>query len=411
MAFFYVDKQTIKYYIYHINIDRVGHNFNGGKNMTNSQIATLLNNTIVPNLLGENQTIAEDLSNMVDLGIALNDPSITASQLADYTGSFVAAVAKTYFDERIFKKVVGGIFRDYTEWGGIIQRVKAGLSKVTDDVSQNLVNGVSYDPNVYVGFTPDNKIYTKDASFELDWSVPNNMWKSAFNSVEELGKLIAYIQNRAENTMNAHLYSLNLTTLRALAVTKAGSRIKALTEYNKTFGTSLTVAQAMHDADFLKWFAELVLNLKRAITDISTKYNDGTVETFTPEEDVIVTMLSPMATALDVNMESGVYHKELVDVGEYDTINYWQNSGDTIIPDMAQIGEIVSDIDGSGTPVTIENAVCLIHDKYQSCGITAHEEVLTAQFNAKGNFTNYFRRIWAQYFVCTNMSAILITLE
>ena len=377
--------------------------------MTNSQIATLLNNTIVPNVLGEGTTISEDLSNLIDLGTAVQN--LTSQQLLDYTASFVAGVSKTYYDERIFEKVVGGIFRDYTEWGGIIQRVKAGLSKVTDDVSQNLVDGVSYDPNVYVGFTPDNIVFTKDASFELDWSVPNNMWKSAFTSVEELGKLISYIQNRAENTMNVHLYSLGLTTLRALAVTKATDRIKALTLYNSTYGTSLTVDGAMHDATFLKWFAELVLNLKRAITDISSKYNDGSVETFTPERDVIVTMLSPMATALEVNMQSGVYHKQLVEIGEYDTINYWQNSGTALIPDMSKIGQIVTDIDGDGTATTINYAVCMIHDKYQACGITSHEEKVTAQYNAKGDFTNYFRRIWAQYFVATNQNALLITLE
>ena len=377
--------------------------------MTNAQISTLLNSTIVPNVLGEGTTISEDLSNLIDLGTAV--ASLTSTQLLDYTASFVAGVAKTYFDERIFDKVVGGIFRDYTDWGGIIQRVKAGISSVTDDVSQNLVNGVSYDPNVYVGFSMDNKVYTKDASFELDWSIPNNMWKSAFTSVEELNKVISYIQNRAENTMNVHLYSLGLTTLRALAASKANDRIQALTLYNQTYNTSLTVDGAMHDATFLKWFAELVLNLKRAITDISSKYNDGTIETFTPESDVIVTMLSPMATALEVNMTSGVYHKELVEIGEYNTINYWQNSGNNIIPDMSLIGQIDSDIDGSGTPVQIDYAVCMIHDKFQACGITSHEENVTAQFNAKGDFSNYFRRIWAQWFIDTRSNSILITLE
>ena len=377
--------------------------------MTNAQIATLLNETIVPNVLGEGSTISEDLSNLVDLGTAIDN--VTASDLVDITGSFVANVAKTYFDERIFAKVVGGIFRDYTDWAGIIQRVKSGLSKVTDDISQNLVDGVSYDPNVFVGFDMKNNVYTKNAGFELDWSIPNNMWKTAFSSVEELGRLISYIQNRAENTMNVQLYSLGLTTLRALAVSKAGDRIKALTLYNSTYGTSLTVDGAMHDATFLKWFAELVLNLKRAVTDVSSKYNDGTVETFTPESDVIVTMLSPMATALEVNMQSGVYHKELVDIGEFNTVNYWQNSGTALIPDMSKIGQIVSDLNGDGTATTINYAVCMIHDKFQSCGITAHEERVTAQYNAKGDFTNYFRRIFAQYFVCPNQNSILITLE
>lgn len=372
------------------------------------QIATLLNETLVPNVLGESTTISEDLSNLIDLGTAISD--LTADQLKDYTKGFVAGVVRTYFDERIFNKTIKGIFKDYTEWGGIIQRIKAGLSTVTDDVSQNLQNGVSYDPNVYVGFVHDNNVYTKDATFELDWSIPNNMWKSAFKSIEELNKLIAYIYNRAENTINVNLYAKELAVLRALIAEKATDRVKLLTLYNNTYSTNLTASTALTDATFLKWVAGVIVNLKRALTDIGTKYNDGTVDTFTPAEDVNVTMLSLFATALEMNMQSGVYHKELVEIGNYDTVNYWQNSGTSIIPDFATVGEIDTDVDGSGSAVSAEYIIGVLYDTY-ACGVTAHPENITSQYNAKGDFTNYFRRIWGQTFVATNQNAIVLTLE
>ena len=53
----------------------------------------------------------------------------------------------------------------------------------------------------------------------------------------------------------------------------------------------------------------------KAVTDISTKYNDGTVTTFTPAEDVNVIQLALVATSIEMNMTSGVYHKELVETG------------------------------------------------------------------------------------------------
>ena len=268
------------------------------------QIATLLNETIVPNVLGESSTISEDLSNLIDLGVAVEN--LSADMLKDYTRGFVAGVVRTYFDDRIFNKTIRGLFKDYTEWGGIIQRVKAGLSKVTDDVSQNLVNGVSYDPNVYVGFAHDNVVYTKDCGFELDWSIPNNMWKSAFKSIDELNKLISYIYNRAENTMNVQFYSIELAVLRALIASKGSDRVKLVTLYNTTFNLSgddaMTATKAIEDATFLKWVASIIVNLKRAITDISAKYNDGSIETFTPAEDVNVTLLAPFATASSYNV-------------------------------------------------------------------------------------------------------------
>lgn len=372
-----------------------------------NQIAILLNDTIVPNVLGEGTTIHEDLSNLADLGTAIEN--VSADMLKDITRGFVANVVRTYFDDRIYNKTIKGMFRDYTEFSGIIQRIKAGLSQVTDDVSQNLVNGVSYDPNVYVGFDHKNMIYTEDCGFELDWSVPNNMWKSAFKSVEELNKLISYIYNRAENTMNVYIYSAEKACLRALIAKKATDRVKLVTLYNSTYDTSLTADTAMTDATFLKWVAGVIVNLKRAVTDVGTKYNDGTVETFTPAEDVSVTMLAMFATALEMNMTSGVYHKELVDIGNYDTVNFWQNSGNSILPDIATVGEIDTEL-SDGTNVKAENIIAVIRDNY-SAFITAHPEVVTAQYNAKGDFTNYFRRIKSMYAIATNQNAIVLTLE
>lgn len=375
--------------------------------MTNSQIATLLNTTIVPNLLGEETTIAEDLSNFADLGTPVEN--LTADQLKDYTGGFVAGVLKTYYDERIFNKTIPGLYKDYTEWGGIIQRVKAGLSKVTDDVSQNLQNGTSYDPNVYVGFSHDNIVYTKDISFELDWSVPNNMWRSAFKSVDGLRQLISYIYNRAENTMNVNLYAGMLGALRSLIASKPLKRVKMVSIYNQTFGTQLTPTTATHDSNFLKWATETVINLKRAITDVSTKYNDGTVETFTPGADTNVTLLSQFATALEINMQSGIINKELVSIGDYSTVNYWQNSSDEMLTPLSIAGQIHTSLNGSDD-VEIENCIGVIYDKF-AVGVTSHPEKVTSQYNAKGDFTNYFRRIWANVFVATNQNAIVLTLE
>lgn len=376
------------------------------------QIATLLNETIVPNVLGEGSTISEDLSDLIDLGVAVEN--LSADMLKDYTRGFVAGVVRTYFDDRIFNKTIRGLFKDYTEWGGIIQRVKAGLSKVTDDVSQNLQNGVSYDPNVYVGFAHDNVVYTKDCGFELDWSIPNNMWKSAFKSIDELNKLISYIYNRAENTMNVQFYSIELAVLRALIASKGANRVKLVSLYNTTFeltgDNAMTATKAIEDATFLKWVAGIIVNLKRAITDISAKYNDGTIETFTPADDVNVTLLAPFATALEMNMTSGVFHKELVDIGNYDTVNFWQNSGTSLVPSIAVNGDIVCDVDGSGTAVSVDNCIGVIYDKF-ACGVTGHPETVTAQYNAKGDFQNYFRRVWSQYFIAKNMSAIVLTLE
>ena len=76
--------------------------------MKYSQIATLLNNTIVPNIFGEGKsgddpiTIAEDLRNVVDIGTALSD--MTAADLKDYAAKLAVGVFDTWCDTRTYEE-------------------------------------------------------------------------------------------------------------------------------------------------------------------------------------------------------------------------------------------------------------------------------------------------------------------
>lgn len=383
--------------------------------MQYSQVATALNEVFVPNILGEANTIQEDLSNVVDLGKAIE--SIDADDLKDYSAQFVARVAKTYFDERVFKGKVDDMFIDYANYGGVVQRVKAGLAAVTDDISTNLQNGTTYNQDIFVGQTLDNKVYTKNAGFELDWSIPHNMWKVA--EPTDVMKIVGYIENRMEQTFNANVFAMKMTVLRALIAAHAEGRIKLCTEYNTLFnltGTAdaVTVSNYKQNADFLRWAAEQIVLIKKVIQDISAKGNDGTITTHTPAEDVRVTLLSLFATDLKFHMTSDVFNKELVEIGDYSEVNFWQNSGDKLLPtDYSDIGQVKTDILGEAegaSQVTVNNVIGLIRDKY-ACGITAHQQKVTSHYNAKGDFTNYFQRVPANYFLDSRENTIVLTLE
>ena len=377
--------------------------------MTYSQVATLLNSTLVPNLLGEENIIVDDLSNLVDLGTAVAD--LTADQLKDYTGTFVGGVVKLWLDERVFNKAINSLYRDYYEFGGIIQRVKSGLMEVTDDVSTNLQNGTTYSQDTFIGFDINNKVYTMQAGFELDWSVPNNMWKVAFSDPMELMKLIGYIGNRAEQSVRANIYALQLATIRKMIVTHAGARVKLVTLYNNTVnagGTAITSEEAERDAAFLRWANEQIVLVKKALTDISAKANDGSIVTYTPAEDINVIMLSKFATDIKFNMTSDVFNREMVEIGDYEEVNFFQNSGTSIVPEIDVAGEIEETV--GETTTHIDKVVAVVFDKY-AAGITTHGEKVTSHYNAKGDFVNYFRRCPATYYVDSRENTVVFTLE
>lgn len=383
--------------------------------MEYSQVAQILNEVFVPNILGEENTIQEDLSNVVDLGTKIDD--VTAEQLKDYTTDFVARVIKTYFDSRVFTGDVDDLFIDYNDYGGVVQRVKAGLMPVTDDISTNLQNGTTYNQDTYLGISFDNKVYTRNAGFELDWSIPHNMWKVAEPS--DVMQIVGYIKNRAEQALNANLFAMKMTVYRALIATHADNRVKLCTIYNTIFnltGTAdaVTATNYKLNADFMRWASEQIVLIKKYIQDISAKGNDGTIVTHTPAKDVRVTLLSMFATDLKFHMTSDVFHKELVDIGDYSEVNFWQNSGDKLLPtDLSEIGQVKTDIEGAAegaSQIEVDNVVGIIRDRF-SCGITAHQRKVTSHYNAKGDFTNYFQRVPANYFLDSRENAVIITLE
>ena len=94
-----------------------------------SKIATLLNTTLVPNVFGGDSgvTIAEDLSNIVDLGTKL--ANIDGDTLKTYLKDFVVGVFDTYVDTRSYKDETYGLFLSEIEYGGALQRVKANSAR------------------------------------------------------------------------------------------------------------------------------------------------------------------------------------------------------------------------------------------------------------------------------------------
>lgn len=386
--------------------------------MKYNQIASALNNTLLPNILGEETIIADDLSNIVELGKAIANAS--ADDFRDYTQAFCARLLDIWMDERIFERHINNIYRDYAEYGGIVQRVVAGLSEVSEDESKNLENGTTYNQDVYKGFDFSNKIYTEDCGFMLDWSVPRKMWLTAFSSPVEAAKFSAYITNRADMTINANVFATELAVLRQLICVNASGRVKLLKIYNDTYNsgegaTRLTAQGARTDAAFLRWSVQQIMLGYMSLRDISALNNDGSVVTWCPEEDINITMLTAFASDIKVNMQSDVYHNDLVDIAKnnYEEVNFWQNRGTTKLPDIEVCGEI-KQTTGAGTAAEatthLENVVCVLFDKY-SCGMTNFAEDVTSHYNARGNFDNFFRFISGHRYVDSRMGSIVYTLE
>ena len=376
-----------------------------------TQIATLLNETLVPNFLGEETTISEDLSNVVELGTAIAD--LDGDEVKNFAGDFIVGVARNLFDTRRYQGETYGLMNDAREYGGVIQRVKSKLLGATDSPIWTLESGQDYFDGKYYGIETDVKIYSKDTAFQVKNSIPTEMFKQYFTSADGVREFVAMIESTVDNTITLELNALAKTTLQQLIATSATDRtIPLLTLYNDRAGLSggdaLTADDALHNAPFLRWAAETIMRLRDLTQDYNEKYNDGTVQTFTPADDLRVTMLSEFARALEFNMESDTFHNDLVSVGQYNKINFWQNASNELLPTLGASAEVKTHV-GEGESTTIDKIVCVLHDRL-SCGVTARLDKITAQYIANGDYTTYFHHIANSRFVDTRNAALVLRL-
>lgn len=386
--------------------------------MTLTQISTLLNNTIVPNLMGENLTISENLENIVDLGTAIAD--LAPEDVKDFAGAFVVGVARNIMETRLYKAETYGLMNDAREYGGVIQRVKAQLLSSTDSPIWTLENGTDYFDGTYHAIETDVKIYNKDTAWMITNSIPTEMFKQSFTSEDGVRKLIALIEATVDNTLTLELNGLAKTTLHQMIASASldGRKVPLLTIYNDLMGLTgddaLTASTALFNAPFLRWCAMTIVRLRDMVQDFNKKYNDGTVPTFTPSEDIRITLLSEFTRAIEFNMEADTFHNDLVSYGEFNTINFWQNSSNELLPNLGVTAQVKAHWgENEGTPVdpvSIKGVVGLIYDRY-SAGVCARLSKITSTYIAPGDFTNYYHHVANSRFIDTRNTGIVLTLD
>lgn len=401
--------------------------------MTNTQIATLLNQKIIPNYFGQGEdvshnpiTIAEDLRNVVEIGKALTDLSV--ADLENFKGDLVVGVLDTYTDSRLFQEADEasyGLAMSASEYGGAIQRVKMKLMSASDTNILALTDasnpGPDYTDGKFYGAQYDTKLYTVVDSFKVKFSISNNELRKSFNDATGVQRMIAMIEASVENTIRLELNGMARAVLRKMILSAStGNRvIPLLTTYNTQRGLTssdpgyVTLANWKDSTSFKVWVQTLVLELRKYMADYNEKYNDGSVPTFTPAEDSRAILLTEFAAELDVALGS-VYHEELVrGLGDYRTINFWQNGTPSILPQIASGSlhdQVVETIADSGTTTaTINHVVGLFYDRY-SAFVSIELDKMTSKYVPEEDFTTYFKFYNRRYAIDPRNTNVILTL-
>lgn len=362
-------------------------------------------NTVSQEVLGESALVQEDLGNIVDIGTAVFDNN----SFDKFVRSLVDHIGRVVFVDRVYRGRVPSIVRDGWEYGAVLEKLACKLPEAQENESWELQSGTSYDPNVFIAPVVTAHFYNKKVTFEIQISIVERQFRSAFSSGSQAASFIAMIFNAIENSMTIKLDALIMRTIcnmigetvyddfGANAIT-GGSGVKAVNVlylYNQTVaaGDALTAANCMQSPAFLRFASNLMKMYKDRLAVESTLFNIDGEPRFTPADRLHFVVLSEFAAGVESYLQSDTFHDEMVALPEYESVPFWQGSGTGYA--FTDTGKVyVTTASNHAETVTGVLGVMFDSDAAAVCNM---DRRTTSQYNAKGEFTNNFFKMDCQY--------------
>ena len=362
-----------------------------------TQIKDLVNNSL-KEVNGSRTLLKEDLSNVVDIGKEL----LNNDDIDNFVKKLVDRVGKTVFNDRVYQGSAPSVLMDAWEYGSVVEKIDSDLPKVEENDSWKLEDGKSYDQDIFYQPKVSAKFFNSKVTFDIPMSFTKMQVKSAFSSATELNSFISMLMVKTQNAMTVNLDGLIMKTINNFTANvinaKKGMQVVNLLDmYNKTAQTKVTVDNALTSPDFIK-FANLMINTYRdRLTKMSTLFNEAGLNKFTPVDNQHLVILSDLASASKVYLESDTYNQDNVKISNYDTVPYWQGSGTTYnFKDTSKIDVAIKD--GVQTKEVIQTGILGVLFDTSALGVSCQNPRTTTAVNARAEFYTNFNKYDAMYY-------------
>ena len=376
------------------------------------QIYALMNN-VTTEVLGKSDLIAEDLSNVVDVGTEI----FNASAVDNYVKSLVNHIGKVIFVNRPYTGNVPSVLMDGWEYGSVLEKITAELPVATENESWELTDGTSYDPNVFYKPAVSAKFFNKRVTFEVPMSFTERQVKESFSDAVQLNGFLSMLYNAVDKSMTIKIDSLVMRTLNnmigetinadygeATLASKSGVKaVNLLYLYNQKFGTNLSAVNAITTPEFIRFAAYEIGVYKNRLSKISTLFNIGGKDRFTAPDLLHVVMLTDFRKAADVYLQSDVFHDDMTRLPNAEEVPYWQASGKDYSFDNVSKVDVKT---ASGATINTSGIIGIMFDR-DSLGVTNLDRRVTSNYNPKAEFYNNWFKFDAGYFNDTNENFVV----
>ncbi|HHA4173261.1 TPA: hypothetical protein ACOBU0_002590 [Enterococcus faecium] len=352
-------------------------------------------NSVTKETLGETAVVAEDLTNIVDVGKEIIDTDSVDS----YVKKLVNHIGKVIFVDRLYKGNAPSVLMDSWEFGSVTEKISTNLPDAHESDTWKLEDGKDYSPNVFYEPKVSVKFFNKRVTFEIPLSFTELQVKQSFSNVTQLNSFLSMLYTSVENSMTVKLDDLIMRTINNMTAETVASNDKVravdlLAKYNAEKGTNLTDVQALKDPEFIRYASYTIAVYKDRLSKISTLFNEGKQARFTPEDKLHIVLLSDFAKASDVYLQSDTFHNEMTELPLHETVPYWQGSGTDY--DFKSITKI--DVKTSTGKTVSQTGILGVMFDRDALGVSNLDRRVTTNYNAKAEFFNNFYKMDAGYY-------------
>lgn len=367
------------------------------------QIYSIMN-SVTNEVLGTENLVKEDLSNVVDIGNEI----FNASAVDNYVKSLINHIGKVVFVNRPYAGSAPSVLMDGWEFGSVLQKITVELPEAQENESWNLTDGSSYDPNVFKKPQVSTKFFNKRVTFEIQLSFTEMQVKESFDSIDQLNAFMSMLYNAIDQSMTVKTDSLVMRSINNmigetvyaeygaanLNSKSTNKAINLLYLYNQQYSKNLTAAAALTDPDFIRYAAYIMGITANRMSKISKIFNVGGKARFTPSDLLHVVMLTDFKKAADVFLQSNTFNEEFTKLPRAEEVPYWQGSGTGYA--FADTGKVYIKT-ASGHDETITGILGVMFDR-DALGVTNMNKRVKQNYIPNAEFFNNWYKYDAGYF-------------
>lgn len=372
-----------------------------------SQIYTILNDVfsevtgklVIPEDSEPLPIVEEDLKNIVDIGKTISEYNL----YDNYVKSMINRIGRDVFVDRTYEGYAPNVLRDSWEYGSIMSKTRCKVFDAKANPAWALSAGTTVNQFEFNPPEVTQKFFNAAVAWQIDCSFTDYQIRESFNSPEQMNRFMSMIENRINVSMTIYRDSLVMRTINNFIGEKlyaSNGVVDLLAGYNATIESPITAAAALYDKDFLRYAA---LQIKLWVDRFrAPSVNFNTEEdnvSFTPKEFAHLVLHSDLAAGMEVYLQSDTYHDDLVKIGDYETVPFWQSQGDKY--QLAMTSRIDIELGSSTTAskkaINRNYVVGVLFDR-DALGVLCEHSRVTTAYNSNGEYWNNFYKQDTRYF-------------